>query len=49
MKIKIHELANKEFNDAIDWYKNQSEGLGKRFKQSVINQIKRSIKIRISS
>lgn len=41
MKIKIHELANKEFIDAIDWYENQSAGLGKRFKESVINQIKK--------
>jgi hypothetical protein len=41
MKIKIHELANKEFIDAIDWYENQSAGLGKRFKDSVINQIKK--------
>jgi hypothetical protein len=44
MKISIDELANKEFNDAIDWYENQSEGLGKRFKKSVINQIKKIIK-----
>jgi hypothetical protein len=44
MKIKIHELADKEFTAAIDWYENQSEGTGKRFKQSVINQIKKIIK-----
>jgi hypothetical protein len=44
MKISIDELANKEFNDAIDWYENQSEGLGKRFKKAVINQIKKIIK-----
>ncbi|MFH0975420.1 MAG: type II toxin-antitoxin system RelE/ParE family toxin [Spirochaetota bacterium] len=44
MKISIDELANKEFNDAIDWYENQSEGLGKRFKKAVITQIKKIIK-----
>ena len=41
MKIKIHELANNEFKDAIDWYENQSKGLGNRFKETVINQIKK--------
>jgi hypothetical protein len=44
MKISIDVLANKEFNDAIDWYENQSEGLGKRFKKAVINQIKKITK-----
>ena len=39
MKIRIHELAAKEFDDAIAWYDNQSEGLGKRFKKTVINSI----------
>ncbi|MBF0103523.1 MAG: type II toxin-antitoxin system RelE/ParE family toxin [Desulfobacterales bacterium] len=41
MKINIHELAVKEFDDAIEWYENQSTGLGKRFKKSVINQIRK--------
>jgi hypothetical protein len=41
MKIKLHELAAKEFDEAIDWYELQSSGLGKRFKKSVINQIKK--------
>ena len=39
MKIKIHELATKEFDEAIDWYENQSRGLGKRFRKIVIDQI----------
>jgi len=39
MKIKIHELATKEFDEAIDWYENQTKGLGKRFRKSVIDQI----------
>ncbi|OGC07836.1 hypothetical protein A2V82_15375 [candidate division KSB1 bacterium RBG_16_48_16] len=39
MTIKIHELATKEFNEAIEWYELQSEGLGKRFKRAVIEQI----------
>jgi len=41
MKIKIHELASKEFDEAIDWYENQSSGLGKKFKKAVIDQIKK--------
>ena len=39
MKIKIHELASEEFDEAIEWYELQSKGLGKRFKRSVIEQI----------
>src|SRR3990172_6679720 len=41
MKINIHELAAKEFDDAIEWYENQSKGLGKRFKKSVTNQLRK--------
>ena len=41
MKIFIHELARKEFDEAIDWYDNQSQGLGKRFKETVIQQLKK--------
>ena len=41
MKINIHELAAKEFDEAIDWYENQSKGLGKRFRKSVVEQIKK--------
>ena len=39
MLVKIHELAAKEFDEAIEWYELQSVGLGKRFKKSVIEQI----------
>ncbi len=39
MKIRIHELATKEFDDAIIWYDQQSEGLGKRFKKTVKDSI----------
>lgn len=41
MKVKIHEIAVKEFDDAIEWYENQSKGLGQRFKKSVIEQIRK--------
>ncbi len=41
MKIEIHESAAKEFDEAIEWYELQSKGLGKRFKKSVNNQIKK--------
>lgn len=40
MKIKIHELAVAEFEEAIDWYEQQLKGLGDRFKKSVMAQIK---------
>ncbi len=39
MQVKIHELAAKEFDEAIEWYELQSQQLGKRFKRSVIEQI----------
>jgi len=39
MRIRIHELAAKEFDDAIEWYDQQSAGLGKRFKKTVIDSI----------
>ena len=29
MKIKIHELAAQEFDEAIEWYELQSKRLGK--------------------
>lgn len=44
MQIKIHPLAAKEFDDAIEWYELQSQGLGDRFRYAVIGQIN---KIRI--
>lgn len=41
MKIKIHELAAREFDDAIDWYENQNKGLGKLFRNKVKEQIRK--------
>ena len=41
MKVSIHELAVKEFDEAIEWYEIQSKGFGKRFKKSVTDQIKK--------
>ena len=41
MKIRIHELASKEFDDAIEWYDQQSEGLGNRFKKTVEKNIEK--------
>ncbi|PIP39412.1 hypothetical protein COX18_10205 [Candidatus Desantisbacteria bacterium CG23_combo_of_CG06-09_8_20_14_all_40_23] len=41
MMINIHELAVKEFDEAIKWYEIQSKGLGKRFKKSVTDQLKK--------
>ena len=39
MKVKIHELADQEFNEAMEWYELQSRGLGKRFRKEVVKQI----------
>ena len=39
MQVNIHELAAKELDDAIEWYELQSNGLGERFKNAVINQV----------
>lgn len=39
MQVSIHELAAKEFDEAIEWYELQSKGLGERFKKSVIVQV----------
>ncbi len=39
MKIKIHELAAKEYDEAIEWYELQQKGLGPRFKKSVIQKL----------
>ena len=39
MQVKIHELAAKEFDDAIEWYELQSNNLGSRFKNAILNQI----------
>ena len=41
MLVKIHELAAKEFDDAIEWYELQSNSIGDRFKNAVIAQIER--------
>jgi len=41
LKIRIHDLAAQEFDDAIDWYEMQSHGLGARFKSKVVEQINR--------
>lgn len=39
MQVNIHELAAKEFDEAIEWYELQSKGLGERFKKFVIAQV----------
>jgi len=41
MKIHIHELAAREFDEAIEWYELQSEGLGERFKEATSRQIEK--------
>ena len=39
MKVHIHEMAAKEFDEPILWYEAQSEGLGARFKKTTLDQI----------
>lgn len=41
MKVKIHEIATKEFDEAVEWYENQSKGLGQRFKKAVLEQVRK--------
>ena len=41
MQIKIHELASREFDEAIDWYEMQTKGLGIRFKKLVVGQLRK--------
>jgi len=35
MRIRFSEIANNELVDACDWYEQQQEGLGLRFKSAV--------------
>jgi len=39
MTVHIHEMAAREFDEAILWYDTQSEGLGDRFKKTTLQQI----------
>ncbi len=39
MKVHIHEMAAREFDEAIQWYDLQSEGLGSRFKKTTLRAI----------
>lgn len=35
MNVIFDDLANEEFNDAVEYYEFQVEGLGKRFKEEI--------------
>jgi len=39
LKLKIHELAGKELHEAVQWYNQLQEGLGKRFQQMTLIQV----------
>jgi len=39
LKLKIHELAGKELHEAVQWYNQLQEGLGKRFQQMLLIQV----------
>lgn len=44
MKIVIHEEANREFLHSIEWYNQQQEELGDKFKEAVVGQTKAILK-----
>jgi plasmid stabilization system protein ParE len=44
MKIRIHELALQEFEEAVEWYELQSRGLGMNFRQIVRDQVRKLAK-----
>jgi len=46
MQVRLHELAAKEFDEAIEWYELQQKGLGTKFKTTVLNQLN---KIKLNS
>lgn len=41
MPVKIHELAVREFDEAVEWYELQARGLGGRFRQAVVEEIRK--------
>ena len=43
MNVIFDDLATEEFNDAVEYYEFEVEGLGKRFKEE-INRVLRTIK-----
>ncbi len=47
MPIKIHEFADHESVEAIEWYELQAKGLGNKFKNAVIGQIEKIKKIQL--
>ena len=51
MNVEIHELASKEFDDAIEWYEMQSKGLGIRSyaSKTMVLAIESPLTIRLSA
>ena len=43
MKIHFLTIAHKEINDAVDWYNEQSDGLGNEFLDELDRAIRRAI------
>lgn len=39
MKLRIHELAAKELLDAVKWYDQLQNGLGRRFQEMAVLQV----------
>lgn len=40
MKLAIHELAAKEWKDAMGWYDQQAPHLGDQFNETVLKQLR---------
>jgi plasmid stabilization system protein ParE len=40
MRIRIHELAAQELDEAVEWFELQSRGLGQHFRKIVREQVK---------
>lgn len=43
MKIHFLSIAQKELNDAVDWYNEQSDGLGNEFLDELDRAIRRAV------
>ncbi|MFZ3157253.1 MAG: hypothetical protein WA124_07090 [Smithella sp.] len=43
MKIHFLSIAEKELNDAVDWYNEQADGLGKEFLDQLDRAIRRAV------
>ena len=43
MKVRFLTLAQQELDDAVDWYNEQADGLGKEFLDELDRAVRRSV------